>query len=144
MFYRKYSIKWLNFAGYIQRDECQKNVGNICTCKIHFLTNFANIFGEDVGADGDLVGYPHLLPLCRLGGRLNHCTQRKLERSIGMSSLYLLFNGGGGFLLDGCVLKETNSIVTHNVRYCYKTVDFATAASQNDVCKTQGKCHKMI
>ena len=27
---------------------------------------------------------------------------------------------------------------------CYKTVDFATAASQNDVCMIQGKCHKMI
>jgi hypothetical protein len=27
---------------------------------------------------------------------------------------------------------------------CYKTVDFATATSQNGVCITQGKCHKMI
>jgi hypothetical protein len=26
----------------------------------------------------------------------------------------------------------------------YKTVDFATAASQNGVGITQGKCHKMI
>jgi hypothetical protein len=26
----------------------------------------------------------------------------------------------------------------------YKTADFATAASQNGVCITQGKCHKMI
>jgi hypothetical protein len=29
-------------------------------------------------------------------------------------------------------------------RCCYKTVDFATAASQDGVCITQGKCHKMI
>jgi hypothetical protein len=29
-------------------------------------------------------------------------------------------------------------------RCCYKTVDFATAASQNGVCITQGNCHKMI
>jgi hypothetical protein len=29
-------------------------------------------------------------------------------------------------------------------RCCYKTVDFATVASQNGVCITQGKCHKII
>jgi hypothetical protein len=27
---------------------------------------------------------------------------------------------------------------------CYKTVDFKTTASQNGVCITEGKCHKMI
>ena len=36
------------------------------------------------------------------------------------------------------------SLPTFCQRCCYKTVDFATAASQNGVCKTQGKCHKMI
>jgi hypothetical protein len=36
-----------------------------------------------------------------------------------------------------------NHIRTY-IRCSYKTVDFATAASQNDVCKAQGKGHKMI
>jgi hypothetical protein len=31
-----------------------------------------------------------------------------------------------------------------SLRYCYKTGDFATAASQNGVFITQGKFHKMI
>jgi hypothetical protein len=29
-------------------------------------------------------------------------------------------------------------------RCCYKTVDFSTAAPQNGVFITQGKCHKII
>jgi len=29
-------------------------------------------------------------------------------------------------------------------RCCYKTVDFATAASQNGICITQGNCHETI
>jgi hypothetical protein len=32
----------------------------------------------------------------------------------------------------------------HKKRCCYKTVDFAMAASQNGVYITQGKCQKMI
>jgi|688.fasta_scaffold529603_1 hypothetical protein len=32
--------------------------------------------------------------------------------------------------------------IDHKKRCCYKTVDIATAASQNGVCIHQGKCHK--
>jgi hypothetical protein len=72
MFYIKYSRKSLNFE---QRKTAARYFLRIFARAKYFLTNFANIFGEDVGADGDLVGYSHLLPLCRLGGRLHHCTQ---------------------------------------------------------------------
>jgi hypothetical protein len=61
------------------------------------LTNFADTFAQDVGADGDLVGYSHLLPRCWLG-RLHNCTDQEqvLESSAGRrghdQSVFLIDN----------------------------------------------------
>jgi hypothetical protein len=40
--------------------------------------------------------------------------------------------------------RRSAVIPKFKLRSCYKTVDFATAASQNGVCITRGKFHKMI
>ncbi len=82
-------------------------------------------------------------------GDIPPCLTYQHTKRIGEEHRYVVFifpsiNGKGGFLLDGCLHKETNTVVKHNVRCCYITVDFAKSASQNGVCKTQGKCHKMI
>ncbi len=53
----------------------------------------------------------------------------EMDLEIGKSKKYFLFHPHIKLLFRWC---------------CYKTVDFATAASQNCVCITQGKCHKMI
>jgi hypothetical protein len=43
-----------------------------------------------------------------------------------------------------CNERRSAVIQKFKLRCCYKTVDFATAASQNGVCITQGKFPKMI